>query len=72
MMRIVRIFHDNRLVFCLGLIGLLALASGCDGGDPNSKTVGEPTTPAQQSAEKDARVKAYGPTGVTTKAQPKQ
>ena len=57
MMRILRVLHANRMALSLGLMGLLAMASGC-GGDPNA-TIGEPISQERQDAERAARQKAY-------------
>jgi len=72
-MNSVRVFAGNRRQFCISLLGLVALASGC--GD----TPSTPPTPAQLGgktpgeAERDARRKAFAITGgpKSTKASPK-
>jgi len=58
-MRIVRALHANRMLLCLGLLGLIGLASGCDD-DKNKQPAAPPTTQAQQDAERAAREAAYG------------
>jgi hypothetical protein len=71
-MHIVRILHANRMVRALGLLGLLALLSGCDSVDPSPKAAGQPTSQEQQDAERQARLKAYGKTTIPGKTAPKQ
>ncbi len=47
-MRILRYFHAKRTVLCLGLIGMIALASGC-GGDANDTVAAKlPADPVHQ------------------------
>ena len=58
-MRIVRVFHANRLWLSLGLLALLALASGC-GGDVNKQAAAPPQSQAEQDKERAAREKAFG------------
>jgi len=61
LMSIVRFPQSARIVLLLGLLGL---ASGCGGGDPNSKAPAPPTTEEQQAAEREARQKAFGKMGI--------
>jgi hypothetical protein len=70
-MNIVRVLAGNRRQFCAGLLGLVAVASGCGGSEqtpppvlPGGKSPGE--------AEREARLKAYGSgTPKTPKGSPK-
>jgi hypothetical protein len=70
-MRIVRVLHENRKLVAVGLLGLLALTTGCDGSGGESN-VAPATPPPGASAQEisDAMKKAYGPTGIpkTTKS----
>ncbi len=57
-----RAFPVSRRELCLGLLGLIGLASGCDeGGTPPPPTTPEGVKPGE--AEAKARMKAYGTTG---------
>lgn len=72
-MRIVRVLHENRKLVAVGLLGLLALTTGCNGSGGESN-VAPATPPPGASAQEisDAMKKAYGPTGIpkTTKSAP--
>ncbi len=62
-MHIVRLLHAKRMALCLGLLGLLALASGC--GD-SSTTEAPPATAEQKERTdkmKEARSKQFGTGG---------
>jgi len=63
-MRIVRVLHENRKLMAVGVLGLLALTSGCFGtGESNVA----PSTPPPGSSTQDqmeAMKKAYGPKGI--------
>ena len=68
-MSILRILHANRLAVVVGssLLCLLGFVAGCDSG--NSGGTGTPAdVKAKQQDEIAARKKAYGKTGVPTKA----
>jgi len=53
------------MVFCLSLLGLLALASGC--GDQNPVTAVDPQVAKERGeSQRKAREAAYGPGGVPT------
>lgn len=64
-MQVLRIFHATRLVLSLGLVGLLAMASGCS--DPNPVTAMGPEAAATKGkAQQEAREKAFGKGGAPT------
>ncbi len=72
-MRIVRVLHENRKLVAVGMLGLLAWTSGCDGSGGGSSGPGEAPPPGQSGKEiSEAMKKAYGPTGIpkTTKSAP--
>jgi hypothetical protein len=57
-MRIVRLLHAKRMLFCLCLLGMPAWAGGCDSG---SVPVSDPDTiKANTQKIQDARIKEYG------------
>jgi hypothetical protein len=68
-MRILHAFRAKRLLWCLGLLGMLAWSSGCDSGAPiadiEASKGGE-----RGAAEKDARSKAFGTTGTPKTEKP--
>ena len=68
-MDIVQLPHVDRRAFFLGLLGVMALVGGC------GEDQGVPATPvdskAKESAEAEARHKAYGKTGIPGKARAK-
>jgi len=53
----------KRMVFCLGLIAVMSLASGCGDADP-VKAVGPEVAKATGEARQKARQEAYGKAGV--------
>jgi len=70
-MRIVRVLHENQKLVAVGMLGLLAWTSGCDGSGGGSSGPGEAPPPGQSGKEiSEAMKKAYGPTGIpkTTKS----
>ena len=72
-MQIVRVLHENRKLVAVGLLGLLAWTSGCDGSGGESNVA--PATPPPGASGKEiseAMKKAYGPAGnpYTTKSSP--
>jgi len=72
-MRSVRVLHANRKLVAVGMLGLLAWTSGCDGSGGGSSGPGEAPPPGQSGKEvSDAMKNAYGPKGVpkTTKTSP--
>jgi hypothetical protein len=67
-MRIVRDVRANRRLHVLSLLGLLALASGCDSGSTNAPQVGTAAdTQAKQESEAAARRAAFGGKTIQTK-----
>ncbi len=72
-MNIVPVLAGNRRQFCISLLGLAALASGC--GDNPSTPVTPPQTGGKTPGElqAEARKKAFGASGTpkTTKDAPK-
>jgi hypothetical protein len=66
-MRIVRVLRANLRALCsifVG-IGLLALASGCGSGDSSAEVQAAASSGGERGeAEKQARLKAYGTTGM--------
>lgn len=62
-MRIVRLVHANRMVLCLGLVGMLAMSSGC-GQDYATEREATPEQKAKmeqmRETMKGARSKAIG------------
>jgi len=71
-MNIVEALAGNRRKFCISLLGLVALASGCGDDAPTNKTL-EPGAKPPGEAEKEARLKALGTAGQpkSTKGSPK-
>jgi hypothetical protein len=71
-MNIVRMLAGNRREFCIGLLGLVALVSGCGDGASTLPPVA-PGGLKPGEAEAKARMKAYGTTGMpkSTKGSPK-
>jgi hypothetical protein len=63
-MRIVRVLHEDRKLMAMGLLGLLALTSGCNGSGESN--VAPSTPPPGFSSEDQAAAlkKAYGPKGI--------
>jgi hypothetical protein len=72
-MRLVENFGANRPVHVLGLLGLLALASGCDSGSTSTGPAPAPAaSQAKENSERDARLKAFGgKSTIPTKEAPK-
>jgi hypothetical protein len=68
-MRILGVFHRNRLAPVLFMLGLLGFASGCGDTGPAGGAGPTPETKAKDDAEREARQKAYGDKGIppTTK-----
>ncbi len=62
-MRVLRILHSRRTVLSVGMISLLALASGCSDDNPVA-TVGETKGKEIGESRRTAREKAFGPGGV--------
>lgn len=59
-MDVVRLPNVSRRAFCLGILGLMTLAGGCDG----TGTLATPEdVKAKENAERVAREKAFGPGG---------
>ncbi len=50
-MRVVRLLHANRMVLCLGLVGMLAMASGCG----QDYTAEKEATPEQKAKMEQMR-----------------
>jgi hypothetical protein len=69
-MQLLRVFHAKRVVVCLGLLGSLALASGCGESNP-ATSVSDDEAKAKTQAQRDALKNAYGPGGPTG-ARPKK
>jgi hypothetical protein len=62
-MRVLQFLHGRRMVLCLSLLGLLALAGGC--GDQNPVTAVSPEAGKEHGeAQRKAREAAYGKAGV--------
>ncbi len=55
-----RAFQVNRRELCLGLLGLVGLASGCEGGGTPAEPPKLPGGMTPGEAEAKARMKAYG------------
>jgi hypothetical protein len=66
-----RFFPARRIVPCLGLLGALVLASGCNDSSPTA-TVSDVDAKAKGEAQKAAMQKAYGQNGAPTGARPKK
>ena len=64
-MRLLRLLHARRIVFSLGLLGLLGLASGCSDPDPVA-ALGKEGAEAKGKAQQEARQKQFGPSGAPT------
>jgi hypothetical protein len=64
-MRLLLLLHARRLVFSLGLLGLLGLASGCSDPDPVA-ALGKEGAEAKGKAQQEARQKQFGPSGAPT------
>jgi hypothetical protein len=62
-MRLLRYLHARRIVFSLGLLGLLGLASGCSDPDPVA-ALGKEGAEAKGKAQMEAREKQFGKGGV--------
>jgi hypothetical protein len=60
----------RRSVLGLGIIGFLAVVSGCDSGVPPS-TIESITDGSPGKAEAEARQKAFGTTGLPKSQKPK-
>ena len=61
-MDIDRLPYVGRRAFCLGLLGVAAIVAGCgddQGSAPKPATEGK----AKEDAEREARQKAFGPSG---------
>jgi hypothetical protein len=71
-MRFIRVRRVSQIVAELGLLVLLAQAVGCESGDASTKHLGQPSTQAEQDAERQARLKAFGKTTIPGKTTPKQ
>ena len=72
-MRIVGVLHENRKPIAVGLLGLLALTTGCNGSGGESNVAPAMPPPGASAQEiSDAMKKAYGPSGIprTTKSAP--
>jgi hypothetical protein len=61
----------RRSVLGLGIIGFLAVVSGCDNGVPPS-TIESITDGSPGKAEAEARQKAFGTTGLPKSQKPKR
>ncbi len=70
-MRIGRIVHTRRKLLSWGVLVVLAATVGCSG-DTGGGGPPDADVKAIQDADRDARQKAYGGTGVGTKTAPKQ
>lgn len=57
-MRIVRLFHQRRAAWILGLASVWGLAAGC--GESGTVPAGPTDVKSQQDAERAAREKAFG------------
>jgi len=68
-MHIRRVFHSTRLLWCLGLLGLLAWTSGCES-SPTAQ-VEAAKDGEHGKAEQEARLKAYGTTSAPKTQMPK-
>jgi len=62
-MRMLRFLHARRVAVCLGLLGLLVLASGC-GDQNNPATIDPEVGKAKGEALQKAREAAYGKGGI--------
>lgn len=62
-MRVLRFLHAMRMVLCLGLLALMALASGCSDSNPVA-AVGDEAAKEKGEAQQKARQAAYGKAGV--------
>ena len=70
-MHILRVLHAGRLLWCLGMIGVLACSGGCDSGAPIAEI--EASTGGEHGkAEQDARIKAFGASGQQKTEMPKR
>ena len=61
-MQVLRILHATRLGLSLGLVSLLASASGCSDPDPVA-AMGPEAAAAKGKAQQEAREKAFGKGG---------
>jgi hypothetical protein len=61
----------RRSVLGLGIIGFLAVVSGCDSGAPQS-AIEEITDGSKGRAEAEARQKVFGTTGLPKSQKPKR
>jgi hypothetical protein len=72
-MSILRRLHANRLsvIFGSGLLCLLSLGlvAGCDSGGNGPAPAAKEDIKAKENAEKEARQKAFGKTGIPGKTQ---
>jgi hypothetical protein len=68
-MQLLRVFHAKRVVVCLGLLGSLALASGCGESNP-ATSVSDDEAKAKTQAQRDAMQNAFGKNGAPTGARP--
>jgi hypothetical protein len=71
-MGILRVFHAKRLVWCLGLLGILVLSSGCDGGGAPVGEIEAAKGGERGEAERQARLKAYGTANQPKSEMPKK
>jgi hypothetical protein len=70
-MRVLRFLHARRMAFCLSLLGLLGLASGC--GEETPANINPEVGQAKGNALKNAREQAYGKGGMpATEKTPKK
>jgi hypothetical protein len=65
-MHVLRFLHATRVFFCLGLLSLAALATGCSESNP-VESMGKDEAQAKGKAQMEARKKAFGNGGYTTK-----
>jgi hypothetical protein len=69
-MNLLRLIAGNPRKFCIGLLGVLAWTSGCDGvGWSNPAPVAPPPGASAKDIQ-DAMKKAYGPKGIPKPTRP--
>jgi hypothetical protein len=65
-MHVLRFLHAMRVFLCLGLLGLAGAATGCSESNP-VESMGKDEAQAKGKAQMEARKKAFGDSGYTTK-----